>query len=75
MIVAADTARLDGVRVIGVDEHRWSHTRRPGRRVRHGHHRFGVARRDLQSFSSRPWDLANKAGIQICATTMAGPAT
>jgi transposase len=28
-IVAADTARLDGVRVIGVDEHRWSHTRRP----------------------------------------------
>ena len=30
MIVAADTARLDGVRVIGVDEHRWSHTRRPG---------------------------------------------
>ena len=30
MIVAADTTRLDGVRVIGVDEHRWSHTRRPG---------------------------------------------
>jgi transposase len=30
MIVAADTGRLDGVRVIGVDEHRWSHTRRPG---------------------------------------------
>jgi transposase len=29
-IVAADTARLDGVRVIGVDEHRWSHTRRRG---------------------------------------------
>jgi transposase len=29
-IIAADTARLDGVRVIGVDEHRWSHTRRPG---------------------------------------------
>jgi transposase len=29
MIVAADT-RLDGVRVIGVDEHRWSHTRRHG---------------------------------------------
>jgi transposase len=28
MIVAADTTRLDGVRVIGVDEHRWSHTRR-----------------------------------------------
>jgi transposase len=27
-IVAADTARLDEVRVIGVDEHRWSHTRR-----------------------------------------------
>jgi transposase len=27
MIVAADTGRLDGVRVIGVDEHRWSHTR------------------------------------------------
>jgi transposase len=27
MIVAADTHRLDGVRVIGVDEHRWSHTR------------------------------------------------
>ena len=26
-IVAADTHRLDGVRVIGVDEHRWSHTR------------------------------------------------
>ena len=23
MIVAADTTRLDGVRVIGVDEHRW----------------------------------------------------
>ena len=30
MIVAADTTRLDGVRVIGVDEHRWSHTRRRG---------------------------------------------
>lgn len=28
MIVAADVTRLDGVRVIGVDEHRWSHTRR-----------------------------------------------
>ncbi len=25
-IVAADTTRLDRVRVIGVDEHRWSHT-------------------------------------------------
>ena len=31
MIVAADTTRLDGVRVIGVDEHRWSHTRRHAR--------------------------------------------
>jgi transposase len=30
MIVAAETGRLDGVRVIGVDEHRWSHTRRAG---------------------------------------------
>ena len=30
MIVAADTSRLDGVRVIGVDEHRWSHTRGRG---------------------------------------------
>jgi transposase len=30
MIVANDTGRLDGVRVIGVDEHRWSHTHRPG---------------------------------------------
>jgi transposase len=29
-IVAADITRLDGVRVIGVDEHRWSHTRRHG---------------------------------------------
>jgi transposase len=29
-IVAADTTRLDEVRVIGVDEHRWSHTRRRG---------------------------------------------
>ena len=28
--MATDTTRLDGVRVIGVDEHRWSHTRRPG---------------------------------------------
>ncbi len=28
VIVAADTDRLDGVRVIGVDEHRWSHNRR-----------------------------------------------
>ena len=26
-IVAADTTRLQGVRVIGVDEHRWSHSR------------------------------------------------
>lgn len=26
-IVAAETTRLDAVRVIGVDEHRWSHTR------------------------------------------------
>jgi hypothetical protein len=32
MIIAADTGRLDGVRVIGVDEHRWSHsTMSPGR--------------------------------------------
>jgi len=30
MIVATDTTRLDGVKVIGVDEHRWSHTRRRG---------------------------------------------
>ena len=30
IIVADDTTRLEGVRVIGVDEHRWSHTRRPG---------------------------------------------
>lgn len=30
MIVAGDTSRLSGVRVIGVDEHRWSHTRRAG---------------------------------------------
>lgn len=29
-IVAGDTGRLDGVRVIGVDEHRWAHVRRPG---------------------------------------------
>ncbi len=29
-IVAADATRLNGVRVIGVDEHRWSHTHRPG---------------------------------------------
>ncbi|MDZ4268975.1 MAG: ISL3 family transposase [Mycobacterium sp.] len=29
-IVATDTTRLDGVRVLGVDEHRWSHTRRHG---------------------------------------------
>lgn len=28
VIVASDTGRLDGVRVIGVDEHRWSHVRR-----------------------------------------------
>jgi transposase len=28
-IVAAETTRLDGVQVIGVDEHRWSHVRRP----------------------------------------------
>jgi transposase len=26
-LLAGDTARLDGVRVIGVDEHRWAHTR------------------------------------------------
>lgn len=30
VIVATDTTRLEGVRVIGVDEHRWSHTRRRG---------------------------------------------
>ena len=30
VIVAGDTTRLDGVRVIGVDEHRWAHVRRPG---------------------------------------------
>nr|WP_235678010.1 ISL3 family transposase [Mycolicibacterium sarraceniae] len=30
MIVATDTTGLDGVRVLGVDEHRWSHTRRRG---------------------------------------------
>ena len=40
MIVAADTTRLDGVRVIGVDEHRWSHTPARRRRVRHRHHRL-----------------------------------
>jgi transposase len=34
MIVATDTTRLDGVRIIGVDEHRWSHTR--GRRADDG---------------------------------------
>ena len=33
MIVAADSARLDGVRVIGVDEHRWSHMRRTSART------------------------------------------
>ena len=27
MLLVADTTRLDGVRVIGVDEHRWAHTR------------------------------------------------
>ena len=27
MLLASDTTRLDGVRVIGVDEHRWAHTR------------------------------------------------
>lgn len=26
-LLASDTTRLDGVRVIGVDEHRWAHTR------------------------------------------------
>jgi hypothetical protein len=30
MIVATDTTRLDGVRVVGVDEHRWAHVRGPG---------------------------------------------
>ncbi|MGV0835649.1 ISL3 family transposase [Mycolicibacterium thermoresistibile] len=30
VIVATDLTRLDAVRVIGVDEHRWSHTRRSG---------------------------------------------
>lgn len=30
VILATDTTRLHGVRVIGVDEHRWSHTRRRG---------------------------------------------
>ncbi len=30
MTVAADSGCLHGVRVIGVDEHRWSQTRRPG---------------------------------------------
>ncbi|MGK2855313.1 MAG: hypothetical protein ACSLE3_14615 [Microbacteriaceae bacterium] len=29
VIVAGDATRLDGVRVIGVDEHRWAHVRRP----------------------------------------------
>jgi transposase len=28
LLLAAGPARLDGVRVIGVDEHKWSHTRR-----------------------------------------------
>lgn len=26
-LLLSDTTRLDGVRVIGVDEHRWAHTR------------------------------------------------
>lgn len=30
MIIATDASRLEGVRVIGVDEQRWSHTRRSG---------------------------------------------
>lgn len=30
MTVSADMTCMDGLRVIGVDEHRWSHTRRPG---------------------------------------------
>jgi transposase len=30
VIVAADSSRLNGVRVIGVDEHRWSHVHRHG---------------------------------------------
>lgn len=30
VIVATDTGRLDGVRVIGVDEHRWAHVHHPG---------------------------------------------
>lgn len=29
-LVAADTHRLEGVQIIGVDEHRWSHTRSGG---------------------------------------------
>ncbi|AWT27375.1 hypothetical protein Csp1_26320 [Corynebacterium provencense] len=29
-LVYADSAHLDGVRILGVDEHVWKHTRRPG---------------------------------------------
>jgi hypothetical protein len=30
LLAGADPIRLDGVRVIGVDEHRWAHTRAAG---------------------------------------------
>lgn len=35
-VVAADTGRLEGVRVIGVDEHRWAHTHGNDRKADQG---------------------------------------
>ena len=52
MIVAADTTRLDGVRVIGVDEHRWSHT---------GHTDGFV------TVSPRPTSLSDFSGFDVMA--------
>ena len=46
LLLAAGPARLDGVEVIGVDEHKWAHVRTaPGRRVRHRDHRPDRRRR------------------------------
>ena len=74
MIVAADTKRLDGVRVIGVDEHRWSYTRRSGRgRLRHGDHRSdprpgghgaGAAARPGGRLAGRPVTTVPRPGTE-----------
>ena len=83
LVAAAGPDRLAGVRVIGVDEHRWAPRRVGPGRVRHAHHRShpdprsdrsgAAARPGSRSFSGRigDWLAAQPAdfaaGLQVVA--------